>query len=224
MSHIKAKHWHRDAIIFAMFLRFLLSFIVLLLLSACTSKTITYIEKVTLLGNSKAQVNNPTLQKIANILQADTNATLLYVNRHTPHTKSPFIVFVTDKYLKILFNTSHMFAEEETTINDWLKAQLQLLIPTLHKYPNIVIQIIGHAYEEGNTQKLRHYADLRAINAAAYLYEAGLKQEILAKGCSDVVPKQKCNPEKPHSLCSMQNRRIEIFLYSDKADVITKCK
>ncbi len=198
--------------------------LVVLLLTGCTSKTVTYLDGITLLGKPKSHVSNPTLQEIADILHTDANATLLYIGQPLPDNKKSLIVFVTDKYLKIMFPVPNMFAKEQTSLSDTCQKELQKLIPVLQKYPGVIIQIIGHAYEEGDARQMRHFADMRAISVAEYLYESGLKQEILAKGCSDQVPKKICNPNKPHTLCSMQNRRVEVFIYSKKADVITKCR
>lgn len=194
-----------------------------LLVTGCTSKTVTYFNNITLLGKPKKSVKNPILQEIAEHLQAETNATLLYPGE-TPEEKNRLTLFLTDKYLKISFNDLKMFDPEQTILSPAVKDALGQIEPILKQYPDIIIQIIGHAYEEGSKKEIRHFADMRAISVAEYLYDKGFRQEILAKGCGDDVPRQYCSKEKPHMLCSSKNRRVEIFIYSDKSDVITRCK
>jgi outer membrane protein OmpA-like peptidoglycan-associated protein len=199
-------------------------FLLLFMMMGCTSKTVTYFNKITLLGKTKKEVKNPLLQKIADQLATDTNATLLYAGDAPPQKSSNITLFVTDKYLKIIFNAEQLFSSTQTNLSDETRYYLNQIIPVLKEYPGIIVQIIGHAYEEGSPKEMQHYADTRAISVAEYLYTAGLRQEILAKGCGDQVPKQICPKNKPHLLCAMHNRRIEIFIYTAKNDVITRCR
>ena len=199
-------------------------FLLLFVLAGCTSKTVTYFNGITLLGTPKKEVKNPLLQKIADQIATETNATLLYTGDTPPENKKDITLFLTDKYLKIIFNADKLFTSTQTTIDNSTEHYLDMIIPILKQYPGIIIQIIGHAYEEGNPKEMHHYADTRAISAAELLYTAGLRQEILAKGCGDQVPKQICPANRPHPLCAMHNRRIEIFIYSSKKDVITRCR
>lgn len=198
--------------------------ILTMVMAGCTSKTVTYFNKITLLGNPWKKVDNPMLQEVAEQIVTDANATLLYKGDLPPAESSGTTLFLTDKYLKIYFNTVELYRPGQTTLGKTMRSRLNHIIPTLKKYPALIIQIIGHAYEEGKAKKMRHYADNRAISVAEYLYTAGLKQEILAKGCADQVPKELCPQNRPHPLCAMHNRRIEIFLYSSKKDVITRCR
>ena len=199
-------------------------FFLLLLFSGCTSKTMTYLDNIQLVGTPEKKVKNPTLQEIANILHTDTNATLLYVGDTPLRNDNNLTLFVTDTYLKIMFNHPQLFGRTQTLLSPALQKDLDQIIPILQKYPALIIQIIGHAYNEGTPKEMRHYADMRAISVAEYLYAKGLKQDILAKGCGNDVPKKICPQKKPHTLCDIGNRRIEMFLYSSKDAVITRCK
>lgn len=226
---IPAKHWQSAAIITPMkttslITLFLSLILTLVLMGGCTSKTVTYFNNITLLGTHNREVKNPLLQKIADQIATETNATLLYAGDPLPEKRGHITLFLTDRYLKITFNAEKLFASTQTNIDDEIEADLKQIIPILKQYPGIIIQIIGHAYEEGKPKEMRHYADTRAISTAEYLYTSGLKQEILAKGCGDSVPAQICPANRPHMLCAMHNRRIEIFIYSRKKDVITRCR
>ena len=196
----------------------------LLFFVACSTKTTTYINGFSLLGKSKQEVSNKTLQQIADNIHTETNATLLYTKDAYRDSDGSLTLFLTNRYLKIMLDPDTTFSPGDTIPGNHLKKELDAIIPVLQKYPAVIIQIIGHAYDEGSKAQMRHYADLRAIAIAEYLYEKGLKQDILAKGCGNDVPRKICPSDKPHLLCSMRNRRIEIFIYSAKADVITRCR
>lgn len=198
----------------------------ILYLTGCSSKTTTYIENITFLGKQEtSSVQNETLKQIAASLASDQeNTTIGYQRIQQQNDDKPIYILVTNRYLKISFNLVKMFVRTDTNLNDEATYYIEKLIPILKQYPNIIIQVIGHAYDEGTQKEMQHYADLRAISVAELLFNSGLKQEILAKGCSDFIPKEKCNLDKPHTLCSSKNRRVDIFIYTDKADIITKCR
>ena len=203
---------------------FCFSIIFTLLMTGCTSKTTSWIEGIRYSGSlKKLPVKNEILKEIATLIQQETNAS---VTVRVPHEdeKRPVNLLLTDKYLKISFYLTHMFGPTETLLNNETQYYLQKITPILSKYPNILIQVIGHAYDEGKPAQMQHYADLRAISVAEYLFNNGLNQEILAKGCSDFIPRVQCDLTKPHTLCSGKNRRVDLFIYTDKADLITKCK
>jgi len=195
-------------------------------MTSCSSKTTTYIEKITFLGkNNTSSIQNQTLKEIATSFAQDHEDTIVSYRRiQEQNDDKPIYVLVTDRYLKISFNLIKMFVRTDTNLNDEATYYIEKLIPILKRYPNIIIQVIGHAYDEGTQKEMQHYADLRAISVAELLFNSGLKQEILAKGCSDFIPKEKCDLTKPHTLCSSKNRRVDIFIYTDKADIITKCR
>ena len=200
--------------------------ILIVLFTGCTSKTSSYINSITFLGkkNKAAKIDNKILVEIANLIQHETNASLSSGKTIQPESEKSVALFLTDKYLKISFNLPTMFVRTDSNLNLETTNYLKKIIPVLQKYPDIIIQVIGHAYDEGTEKEMQHYADLRAISVAEFLYNSGLKQDILAKGCSDLIPRKKCNLEKPHMLCSAKNRRIALFIYTSKDDLITKCR
>ena len=198
--------------------------VIMLLTAGCTSKTTSWIESIRYSDSSKTlPVKNESLKEIAQLLKQETNASLAVRVPHEEESR-PVNLLLTDKYLKVSFYLTHMFDPTETLLNNETQYYLQKITPILSKYPNILIQVIGHAYDEGKPAQMQHYADLRAISVAEYLFNNGLNQEILAKGCSDFIPRVQCDLTKPHTLCSGKNRRVDLFIYTDKADLITKCK
>ena len=209
------------------YILFPLSFIFIILLQGCTTKTYEYINSISLPGIHKTKqprIKNKILQELAHLLQEDTNATLQVAGTPVIPLHDGINLYLTDRYLKISFKLTTMFVRTDTNLNLETTQNMRKIIPALQKYPRIIIQVIGHAYDEGTKKEMQHYADLRAISVAEFLFNNGLKQEVLAKGCSDLIPRKACDPTKPHRLCDAQNRRVDLFIYTDKDDIITKCR
>ncbi len=199
-------------------------FALFIILTGCTTKRSTYIEKISFFGKkAHPKSKNPVLHEIALLIQKDTNASLSETISQAPGS-AQINLYLTDKYLKISFNLTTMFVRTDSNLNFETTQAMQKIIPVLQKYPDIIIQVIGHAYDEGTPKEMQHYADLRAISVAELFFNSGLKQEILAKGCSDLIPKERCNLDKPHLVCSAKNRRVDLFIYTDKDALITKCR
>ena len=204
-----------------------ISLIFIILFGGCTTKTYEYINRITFPGFSdhkSTQINNKVLQEIANILKQNANATLLVTGADLKDTPEGINLYLTNKYLKISFTLTQMFSRTDSNLNQETTQYMEKIIPVLQKYPHIIIQVIGHAYDEGTPKEMQHYADLRAISVAELLFNSGLKQEVLAKGCSNLIPRKECILNKPHRLCSAQNRRVDLFIYTNKDDIITKCR
>ncbi|RUM65276.1 MAG: hypothetical protein DSZ05_06445 [Sulfurospirillum sp.] len=204
-----------------------LSFIFIMLLQGCTTKTYEYIDNISFSGIFKIKqhrIKNKKLQELATLLKEDTGAALQIAGTPGPTLHEGINLYLTNKFLKISFKQTMMFARTDTNLNPQTTQNMQKIIPALQKYPKVIIQVIGHAYDEGTQKEMQHYADLRAISVAEFLFNNGLKQEVLAKGCSDLIPRKACDPTKPHKLCDAQNRRVDLFIYTDKDDIITKCR
>ncbi len=191
--------------------RFLL--LPIFLFFGCSSKTTSYITGLHVFGKTthKEPVikTNPELKKIATDINKDKDQTHIGV-------------YLTDKYLKIYPKDILFFAPKSTILTQEAKTYLHNLVPILSKYSEIIIQLIGHAYKESNLKKMQHLSDYRAISAAEILYNEGIKQEILAKGCSNLIPLNPCTNKDKN--CEQSNRRVDIFIYASKQDVITKCR
>ena len=160
-----------------------------ILVGGCTTKTYEYISHISFPGTQKDEkpaIKNKILYEIANLIKTDTNASLQIAGTPSIHTPEGINLYVTNEYLKISFTLTQMFIRTGSTLNEETIRYIQKIIPILHKYPHTIIQIVGHAYDEGTPKK--------------------------------------CSPDKPHLLCSAQNRRVDLFIYTNKDDVITKCR
>ncbi len=202
--------------------------IALFLFYGCSSKTTSYITRLHVFGqdkqNNSVQKRNYILQKIATQLQKDTDASLYKDDKHSQNSKSDINLYLKEKYLKIYFQNILFFQPQSTILTQEARAYLEEIAVVLQKYPHIIVQLIGHAYKEAKPKKMQHISDYRAISAAEILYSSGLKQEILAKGCADHIPISICDNNNSNKTCEASNRRVDIFIYSSKEDVITKCR
>ena len=201
--------------------------VLIILFGGCTTKTYEYINHISFPGMTRQKtpdIRDKTLHEIANRIKQTTNASLQITGTLAQDTPEGINLYLTDKYLKISFTLTRMFGHTTSNLNEETTQYMKKIMPILQKYPDIIIQVVGHAYDEGTAKEMQHYADLRAISVAELFFGSGLKQEILAKGCSNLIPRKECPSGKPHLLCSAQNRRVDLFIYTNKDNVITKCR
>ncbi len=204
---------------------YFLTVLVSIFLAGCNTKTVTYTTKISVdKKDENKKIKNKLLMEIAEEIKNDSDATLNIQGQPASKNEDNIALYLTNRYLKIGFNAQEMFKESQTNLSDEAKYYIQKIIPALREKENIIIQVIGHAYDEGEPKQLQHYSDLRAISVAEMLFNSGLKQDILAKGCTDSIPKRECNLNEPHNLCSMNNRRVNLYIYTSKDDIITKCR
>ncbi len=204
---------------------YFLNIFTLIFLVGCNTKTVTYTSKLSIEKKEKEdKITNKLLMDIATEIKNSGNATLKIQGETSPKSEDNIALYLTNRYLKISFNAQEMFKPSQTNLSDEAKYYIQKIIPALTNREDIIIQVIGHAYDEGTPKQMQHYSDMRAISVAEMLFNSGLKQDILAKGCTDSIPKQECNLDEPHNLCSMNNRRVNLFIYTSKDAIITKCR
>ena len=201
--------------------------IILFFFYGCSSKTTSYVTGLHIFGahkqNNLPSKTDPVLKEIALLLQKDLNG-YLYSDIKMQKNTNTINLYLTNRYLKIYFQNILFFQPQSTLLSEEARTYLEQIAPILHKYPQIIIQLIGHSYKEGKPKKMQHISDYRAISAAEILYAAGVKQEILAKGCSDHIPINICDNNNSNTTCEASNRRVDIFIYASKHDVITKCR
>ncbi len=201
--------------------------IIFIFLYGCSVKTVTYTSKIENLKKDKeSKIDNKVLLDIAKKIKNNSDATLKIKGDTSSQEKNEdnIALFLTNRYLKISFNAREMFKPSQTNLSDEAKYYIKKIIPALKDKPNIIIQVIGHAYDEDTPKQMQHYSDMRAISVAEMLFNSGLKQDILAKGCANSIPKRECNLDEPHNLCATTNRRVDFFIYTTKDAIITKCR
>lgn len=130
------------------------------------------------------------------------------------------IVSNTDKYVKIMFRDNMMFATNSSTPTASAQAKINQLTPVLEKYPNTIIQTVGHTDSRGSFTYNQSLSEARASSVANTIHTSGISNPIYAKGCSFSKPIAQNTSDVNMAL----NRRVEVYLYPNEASVINPCK
>lgn len=130
------------------------------------------------------------------------------------------IVSNTDKYVKVMFRDAMMF--ETNSANPTMSAagKIQKVTAVLNKYPNTLVQVVGHTDNRGSYNYNKQLSEKRASNVGNIIYSTGVKNQIFSKGCSFDKPVAANTNATNMAL----NRRVEVFLYPNAQSVIDVCK
>jgi len=129
------------------------------------------------------------------------------------------IITKTDRYVKITFRDKMMFPTNSAQLTPSAKEKIERVVGVLRNYPQTIIQVVGHTDSRGTWEYNKKLSQQRAEVVANMLYNAGLPNQIFAKGCSfdkPLVPNT--------SLENMAlNRRVEIYLYPNAQSIVDPC-
>jgi outer membrane protein OmpA-like peptidoglycan-associated protein len=130
------------------------------------------------------------------------------------------IVSNTDNYVKVMFRDDMMF--ETNSANPTYSAQTKIakITSVLDKYPNTLVQVVGHTDSRGTHAYNQTLSDQRASNVGNIIYNSGVKNQIFSRGCSFDKPVALNNSDANMAL----NRRVEVYLYPNQQSVIDVCK
>ncbi|NPA61063.1 MAG: OmpA family protein [Epsilonproteobacteria bacterium] len=129
------------------------------------------------------------------------------------------VVSNTEKFVKIMFRSPMMFVTNSITPTPSARAEIQRMIPVFRKYPNMIIQTVGHTDNRGSYEHNQRLSEGRAISVANILKNNGIKNPIYSKGCSYLKPVVPNSNSTNWAL----NRRVEVYLYPNKESVIDPC-
>ncbi len=130
------------------------------------------------------------------------------------------IVTKTDRYVKITFKNSAMFATNAAEPTPSAVVRLTKLVDVLNRYPDTIIQAVGHTDSRGTYDYNLELSRQRAFSVANLLKELGVKNPIYAKGCAfnqPLVPN-----DTPEHMA--MNRRVEIYLFPSEAAITDVCR
>ena len=130
------------------------------------------------------------------------------------------IVSNTDKYVKIMFRDDMMFATNSSTPTTSAQAKIMKLTPVLQKYPNTIVQTVGHTDSRGSFQYNQTLSEARASSVGNTIHTSGINNPIYSKGCSYLKPVAQNTSDLNMAL----NRRVEVYLYPNQESVIDPCK
>ena len=119
-----------------------------------------------------------------------------------------------DNYIKVDLNHKSDFRNGSYVLTKESKEKLSCISPILEEKKGVFIVITGHANDNKKKQQNQHLADNRAISLAELFFNAGIRYEIFAKGCS----------EKSSDTNDSINRKIYIYIYADRSNIVNHCQ
>ncbi len=129
------------------------------------------------------------------------------------------VVSNTDKFVKIMFRSPMMFTTNSPTPTASARAEIRNMLPVFRKYPNMIIQTVGHTDNRGGYEYNQRLSEGRAMSVANILKSGGIPNPIYSKGCSFSKPiAPNTNPTN-----WALNRRVEVYLYPNQDSVIDPC-
>jgi len=129
------------------------------------------------------------------------------------------IVSNTDKFVKIMFRSQMMFATNSAIPTPSARAEIQNMLPVFRKYPNMIIQTVGHTDNRGSYNYNLRLSEQRASSVGNILKYGGINNPIYSKGCSFSKPIVPNTNSRNWAL----NRRVEVYLYPNQQAVIDPC-
>ena len=124
-----------------------------------------------------------------------------------------------DKYVKIMFRDSMMFAVNSDQLQPSAREKVLRLATLLRRYPRTIVQIAGFTDSTGSYEYNYQLSQRRAQAVANVIRSYGVTNPIYVKGCSYNKPLVPNKTEAQRAL----NRRVEIYLYNDPRYVINPC-
>jgi outer membrane protein OmpA-like peptidoglycan-associated protein len=129
------------------------------------------------------------------------------------------VVSNTDKFVKIMFRSPMMFATNSATPTPSARTEIRHMLPVFRKYPNMIIQTVGHTDNRGGYEYNQLLSENRAVSVGNILKSGGIPNAIYSKGCSYSKPLVPNTSPTNWAL----NRRVEVYLYPNQNAVIDPC-
>lgn len=194
---------------------------VLLFFSACTPKiapdlSSQSIEKTA--SSAAMDSEQQTLHQIESQMNKQCNAQKRLNNLEAP--TDDILLEAYKNYLFVDLNNIDDFEPSSYTLTPNAIQKLRCIAPILKAQDELFIQITGHTDSSGNASANQHLSDNRAITVAEMLFNEEVKHEIFVKGCSDKKPKMNAIFGDDASA----NRRVEIYIYVNKSNLLDHCK
>ena len=130
------------------------------------------------------------------------------------------IVSFTDNYVKIMFRDDMMFETNSANPTPSAIAKISKINSVLQKYPNTLVQVVGHTDSRGTHAHNQTLSEQRATNVGNIINATGIQNQIFSRGCSFDKPVALNNSSSNMAL----NRRVEVYLYPNQESVIDVCK
>jgi len=125
-----------------------------------------------------------------------------------------------DKYVKIMFRDSMMFAVDSDQIQPSARAKVLKVAELLRRYPQTIALVAGYTDSTGSYEYNLKLSQRRARAVANLIRAYGAPNTIYVKGCSYNKPLVPNKTPQQRAL----NRRVEIYLFNDPRDIIDPCR
>ncbi len=130
------------------------------------------------------------------------------------------VVTKSDRYVKIMFRDSMMFAVNSDRLQPSARAKVIKVAQLLRRYPQTIAQVAGFTDSTGSYEYNLALSQRRAQAVANVIKSYGVSNRIYVKGCSYNKP---LVPNKTPQQKAL-NRRVEIYLYNNPADAVDPCR
>ena len=130
------------------------------------------------------------------------------------------IVSNTDNYVKIMFRDDMMFETNSANPTPRASSKIAKINGVLQKYPNTLVQVVGHTDSRGTHAYNANLSNQRATNVGNIIFNSGVQNQIFSRGCSFDKPVALNNSDANMGL----NRRVEVYLYPNQESVLDVCK
>ncbi len=130
------------------------------------------------------------------------------------------IVSKRENYVQITFRDKMMFETNSDYPTPSASAKIAKVGSILQKYPQTIVQVVGHTDNRGSYQYNLDLSQRRAKSVANMIKASGVTNQVFAKGCSynkSIVPNT-----TPANMAL--NRRVEIYLYPNQQAVVDQCR
>ncbi len=130
------------------------------------------------------------------------------------------IVSNTDNYVKIMFRDDMMFETNSANPTYAAGTKIAKITTVLQKYPNTLVQVVGHTDSRGTHAYNLTLSEKRATNVGNIINNTGVQNQIFSRGCSFDKPVAPNTSDANMGL----NRRVEVYLYPNQQSVIDVCR
>jgi outer membrane protein OmpA-like peptidoglycan-associated protein len=130
------------------------------------------------------------------------------------------IVSNTDNYVKIMFRDDMMFETNSANPTYTAGTKIAKITTVLQKYPNTLVQVVGHTDSRGSHAYNLTLSEKRATNVGNIINNTGVQNQIFSRGCSFDKPIAPNTSDANMGL----NRRVEVYLYPNQQSVIDVCR
>ena len=130
------------------------------------------------------------------------------------------IVSNTDNYVKIMFRDDMMFETNSANPTPRASSKIAKINGVLQKYPNTLVQVVGHTDSRGTHAYNANLSNQRATNVGNIIFNSGVQNQIFSRGCSFDKPVALNNSDANIGL----NRIVEVYLYPNQESVLDVCK